>query len=140
MVNFLVRSVTGAELSWREKKGVSIVIAYGQHHPDTEGSIQRVRHRFLQQSDTHRHSYALCELYRTILTAMVSSGETCYFVMGCRPRRTVPLVGANKRGNLALKSKSVRGLPTRSEDPESAQRCSMDNYRLYYHQSTLVPQ
>lgn len=39
-----------------------------------------------------------------------------------------------------LKSKSVRGLPTRSEDPESAQRCSMDNYRLYYHQSTLVPQ
>jgi hypothetical protein len=44
----------------------------------------------------------------------------------------------NKRGNLALKSKSVRGLPTRSEDPGSAQRCSMDNYWLYYHQSTPV--
>jgi hypothetical protein len=44
----------------------------------------------------------------------------------------------DKRGDLALKSKSVRGLPTRNEDPESAHRCSMDNYWLYYHQGTLV--
>jgi hypothetical protein len=74
VVNFLVRIVTGAEFSWGEKKGVSVVVAYEQHHhPDTEGSIQRVRHGFHQQFDTHPHFYALYELYRTILTAMVSS-------------------------------------------------------------------
>ncbi len=33
----------------------------------------------------------------------------------------------NKRGNLALKSKSVRRQPAYSEDPERAEQRSMDN-------------
>jgi hypothetical protein len=116
--------------------GVSVVVAHEQHHPDTEGSIQRVRHGFHQQFDTHSRFYALHELYRVILTAMVSSGDVL-FCDGLQAATYCTVGRCNKRGNLALKSKSVRGLPTRSEDPESAQRCSMDNW-LYYHQGTLV--
>jgi hypothetical protein len=112
---------------------VSIVVADGQHHPDTEGSIQRVRHGFHQQFDTHPHFY---ELYRTILTAMVSSCDVL-FCNGLQAATYCTVGRCNKRGNLALKSKSVRELPRRSEDPENAQRCSMDNL-LYYHQGTLV--
>lgn len=116
---------------------MSIVVADGQHHPDTEGSIQRVRHGFHQQFDTHPHFYALHEHYRTILTAMVSSCDVLFW-NGLQAATYCTVGGrCNKRGNLALKSKSVRGLPTRSEDPENAQRCSMDNL-LYYHQGTLV--
>lgn len=76
--------------------------------------------RSTQFSPTTRHACLLYELYRTILTAMVSSCDVL-FCMGCRPRCTVPLVGAAnveigfeikvRSGIADLKIRSGRGSP-----------------------------
>jgi hypothetical protein len=82
-------------------------------HPDSEGSIQRIRHGFHPQSDTQPCFYTLYELYGTTLTAMVSSGDV--ICMGCRPRRIL-LVGATNV-EIGFENQSPFG-DSRLEDPE----------------------
>ncbi len=73
----------GEKMSERHRRTSSII----QIRRDTSSAFDTV----FAQTDTDAYSYWPYELYRTILTAMVSSCGVLFLYGGCRPRCTVPL-------------------------------------------------